>query len=69
MTHTASSPDPSGMVCQVTSTDTAHGFRLLTDYITDPGRDSVVMQTRLLPLPGDRTALMALEDAIAERWF
>ena len=56
MTYTVSSPDPSGMVCEVTSTDTAHGFKLVTDYLTDPGRDSVVMQTRLLPLAGGSVA-------------
>ena len=52
MTYTVSSPDPSGMVCEVTSTDAAHGFKLVTDYLTDPSRDSVVMRTRLLPLAG-----------------
>src|SRR6201996_6940996 len=42
MTYTVSS-DPSGMVCQVTSTDAAHGFKLVTSYLTDPARDAVVM--------------------------
>ena len=52
MTYTVSSPDRSGMVCQVTSTDAAHGFRLVSDYITDPARASVVMHTTLEPLNG-----------------
>jgi glucoamylase len=56
MTYTVSSPDPSGMVCEVTSTDAAHRFKLVTDYLTDPGRDSVVMRTRLLPLAGGSVA-------------
>ena len=56
MTYTVSSPDPSGMVCEVTSTDAAHGFKLVTDYLTDPARDSVVMRTRLLPLSGASVA-------------
>ena len=56
MTYTVSSPDPSGMVCEVTSTDAAHGFKLVTDYLTDPGRDSVVMRTRLLPVSGGSVA-------------
>ena len=56
MTYTVSSPDPSGMVCEVTSTDAAHGFKLVSDYLTDPGRDSVIMQTRLLPLAGGSVA-------------
>ncbi len=54
MTYTVSSPDRSGMVCQVTSTDTRHGFRIVTDYITDPAADSIVMRSRLVPLPGHR---------------
>ena len=61
MTYTVSSPDPSGMVCQVTSTDAAHGFRLVTDYITDPGRDSVVRILMVVDLPapfGPRSANM-----------
>src|SRR3984885_9798589 len=53
MTYSVSSPDRSGMVCRVTSTDRAHGFRLVSDYITDPGRDSVVIHTTLVPIDGD----------------
>jgi glucoamylase len=56
MTYTISSPDPGGMVCQVTSRDPKHGFALVTDYLTDPARDSVVMHTTLEPLPGSPTA-------------
>ena len=52
MTYTVSSPDRSGMVCQVTSTDARHGFQIVTDYITDPATDSIVMRSRLVPLPG-----------------
>ena len=66
MTYTVSSPDPSGMVCQVTSTDAAHGFKLVTDYLTDPARDSVVMRTRLLPLRGDATSVAGLK--VYARW-
>ena len=53
MTYSVSSPDRSGMVCRVTSTDRAHGFRLVSDYITDPARDSVVIHTTLVPIDGD----------------
>src|SRR5690242_12089944 len=66
MTYTVSSPDPSGMVCRVTSTDPAHGFKLVTDYLTDPARDSVVMQTRLLPLPGGTASVAGLK--VYVRW-
>ncbi len=52
MSYSLSSPDRSGMVCRVTSTDRAHRFRLVSEYITDPARDSVVVRTTLAPLPG-----------------
>ncbi len=61
MTYSLSSPDPSGMVCQVTSTDRAHGFRLVSDYITDPARTSVVVHTTLQPLNGDAGAVAKLK--------
>ena len=57
MTYRVSSPDPSGMVCQVTSTDSRHHFRLVTDYLTDPARSSVIMHTALEP---DGTSSRAL---------
>jgi glucoamylase len=50
MTYTISSPDPSGMLCRVTSRDVRHGFALVTDFLTDPSRASVVMHTTLAPL-------------------
>jgi glucoamylase len=56
MTYTVSSPDRSGMVCQVTSRDPQHGFALTTDYLTDPARDSVVMHTTLEALKGTTQA-------------
>src|SRR5580700_6060408 len=46
MTYTVAA-DRSGMACTVTSTDAKHGFRLVTTYITDPARDTVLMQTKL----------------------
>ena len=46
MTYTVTA-DPSGMECTVTSVDTKHGFRLVTTYITDSSRDTVLMRTRL----------------------
>src|ERR1700756_251740 len=58
MTHVVGSPDRSGMVCQVTSRDLKHGFALVTDYLTDPARDSVVMHTTLEPLDGTATAAL-----------
>ncbi len=61
MTYSVSSPDPSGMVCQVTSTDRAHRFRLVSDYISDPARDSVVIHTTLMPMDGDASSIQNLK--------
>jgi glucan 1,4-alpha-glucosidase len=52
MTYTVSSPGGTGMACEVTATDAAHHFRLVTDFITDPAREAVVMRVSLVPLPG-----------------
>jgi len=59
MTYTVSA-DPTGMACTVTSTDAKHGFRLITTYITDPARDTVLMQTALKNLPGSGTNVSRL---------
>ena len=61
MTYAVSSPDRSGMVCRVTSTDRAHHFALVSEYITDPARDSVVVHTTLQPLPGAGRAFHRLK--------
>lgn len=61
MTYTVSSPGRSGMVCRVTSTDARHGFQIVTDYLTDPARASVVMRSRLVPLHGGGRAFRALK--------
>jgi glucoamylase len=61
MTYTVSSPDRSGMVCRVTSADARHGFELVSDYITDPARDSVLVQTTLQAVPGHHPALDHLQ--------
>jgi len=59
MTYTVAA-DRSGMSCTVTATDTAHGFRLVTTYITDPASDTVLMHTTLKALPGSGTKLKDL---------
>src|SRR5947209_3471307 len=51
-TYTVRSTDPSSMACQVTSTAKSGKYRLVTEYITDPARDSVVLETRLQALQG-----------------
>ena len=47
-TYTASA-DPTGMLCTVTSTAKSGAYRLVTTYLTDPSRDSVVIHTTFLP--------------------
>src|SRR5579859_3239568 len=59
MTYTVAA-DPTGMACTVTSADARHGYRLVTTYITDPARDTVLMHTRLQALPGSRVSLAGL---------
>src|SRR5215475_11721797 len=59
MTYTVAA-DPTGMACTVTSTDSAHGFRLITTYITDPARDTVLMRTSLEAVPGSGTKVARL---------
>ena len=54
MTYTVAA-DPTGMQCTITSTDAKHGFQLVTSYITDPQRDTVLMSTRLQPVKGSGT--------------
>jgi glucoamylase len=50
MTYTVQSLGLGGMACRVTSTARSGRYRLLTDYITDPARNSVMMRSQLVPL-------------------
>ncbi len=59
MTYTVAA-DPSGMACTVTATSASHGYELITTYITDPARDTVLMDTRLDATPGSHTAMSKL---------
>jgi len=53
MTSTARALDTSGMVCEVTSTPKNGRYRLVTDYFTDPGRNTLLMNVQLVPMgPG-----------------
>jgi glucoamylase len=53
--------DPTGMQCTITSTDAKHGFQLVTSYITDPQRDTVLMNTRIVPAKGSGTDIGKLQ--------
>jgi glucoamylase len=46
LTYTVSA-DRTGMVCTVTATSAAHGYQLVTTYVTDPARDTVLVHTEL----------------------
>ncbi len=54
--------DPTGMECTITSTDAKHGFKLVTTYITDPQRDTVLMHTRVERAKGSTANIGALQD-------
>jgi glucoamylase len=49
----------SGLACQVTATDAAHHFEVVSDFITDPAREAVVMRVSLVPLAGAPSGLSA----------
>ena len=63
MTYTAKPLDRSGLVCRVTSRDKHDRYSLITDYITDPSRASVVMHTTFYPKHPGTLALYARYDA------
>lgn len=44
LTYTVSA-DSTGMACTVVATSAAHGYQLVTTYVTDPARDAVVTHT------------------------
>src|SRR5580693_5321726 len=57
MTYTVASLDATGMACEVTAHDVTHDFNVVTDFITDPSAEAVVMRFRLVPLPGAPSGL------------
>jgi glucoamylase len=60
MTYTVAA-DPTGMQCTITATDAKHGFQLVTTYVTDPQRDTVLANTRLQPAKGSGTDVGRLQ--------
>jgi glucoamylase len=46
-TYTVRALDPTGMACEVTTKARSGKYTIVTDYITDPARDAVVMKVRL----------------------
>ncbi len=52
MTYTVAALDSTGMACQITAHDAAHDFNVVTDVITDPAAEAVVLRYTLVPLTG-----------------
>src|SRR3954447_4827777 len=52
MTYTVSQPDDRSLSCRVTATAKSGRYRIVTDYLTDPDRPTVVMKTRFTALRG-----------------
>ncbi|MBZ5639973.1 MAG: glucan 1,4-alpha-glucosidase [Acidobacteriia bacterium] len=50
MTYGVRSLDPSGMECRVTATAKSGAYQIVTDYITDPTRNTVLMRSTFSPL-------------------
>jgi glucoamylase len=49
-TYTAEPLDASGMSCRVTTTAKSGKYRIVTDYVTDPGRNALLLRTSFDPL-------------------
>jgi glucan 1,4-alpha-glucosidase len=53
MTYTVSAPDDRSLSCRVTATEAKGGrYEIVTDYLTDPDRNTVLMHSRFVPLKG-----------------
>src|ERR1700682_4743516 len=53
MTYTVKAPDSRSLECRVTTTAKSGRYRITTDYITDPARNSLVMRIQFEPQQGD----------------
>ena len=52
-TYTVQSLSLRALDCRVTATAKSGKYRIVTDYLTDPNRNTVVMSTHFVPLVGD----------------
>lgn len=52
-TYTVQSLDARSLDCRTTSTAKSGRYQIVTDYLTDPSRNTVVMRTKFTPLIGD----------------
>jgi len=53
MTYTVKAPDARSLECQVTSTAKSGRYRIITDYLTDPGRNTLLMRVKFEPQEDD----------------
>src|ERR1700716_1136805 len=56
MTYTVKAPNSRSLDCRVISTAKSGRYRVTTDYLTDPGRNSLVMRIRFEPQEGDNAS-------------
>src|SRR3954447_5399787 len=52
MTYTVRAPDDRALTCRVTATAKSGRYRIVTDYLTDPGRPTVLLRSRFEALRG-----------------
>jgi glucoamylase len=53
MTYTVSAPDDRSLSCRVIATEAKGGrYEIVTDYLTDPDRNTVLVHSRFVPLKG-----------------
>jgi glucoamylase len=57
MTYTVSDLGTTGMACRVVALDTSEHFAIVTDFVTNPVSEAVVMQVSLVTLPGAHAGL------------
>jgi glucoamylase len=50
MTYTVEALDGRALTCRVTATAKSGRYRIVTDYVTDPDRETVVLRSRYVPL-------------------
>jgi glucoamylase len=63
--YTVQPLDPTGMSCRVTTTANSGRYRIVTDYLTDPARDALLLRLRFQPLaPGDLRLYLRLDPTV-----
>jgi glucoamylase len=57
MTYSVTALGATGMACRVVALDSAEHFAVVSDFVTDPSREAVVMEYSLVALPGAPSGL------------